>query len=119
MEYAVHAEEMECMRLDMQMPQERARLAKAKAKADAAIAADNRAVETAQAQMKATAAPVRDLPAMQDLGLSSEMPVAPADIAAPTQQPTATAAANDKHASKIEGVTLFRGRSIAAVWQEW
>ncbi len=97
----------------MQMAQERARLAKENAKADAAIAADNRAVQAAQAQMIATAA--RELPVMQELDPSCEMPLASAGKAVPIQQPTAY----HKQTVKTTGVNLFRGQSIAAVWKEW
>ena len=106
-EYAAHTEAMECMRLDMQMAQERARLAKAIAEADAAIA-DNRAV---QAQMIATAIAARDLPNTQELDPSGQMPLAPA---VPTQQPIATSPVDHKQTVKTIGVRLFRERSIAA-----
>jgi len=72
-EYAAHAEAIECMRLDMQMAQERAQLAKKIAEADAAIAADNRAVQAAQTQTMARAA--RDLPVRQELDPGCKMPL--------------------------------------------
>ncbi len=116
-EYAAHTEAVECMRVDMQMAQERARLAKEKVKADIAIAADNRAVQAAQAQMIATTA--RYLPVMQESDSRCEMPLASADKSVQIQQLTATPSADHNQTVKTLGMKLFRGRSIAAVWKEW
>jgi len=112
-EYAAHAEAMECMRLDMQMSQERAQLAKEIAEADAAIAADNRAVQAAQTQTMARAA--RDLPVRQELDPGCKMPLVSGYKDVLIQPP----AANHKHSVKTVGVKLFRGTTTAAVWKEW
>ncbi len=111
-EYAAHAEAIECMKLDMQMSQERAQLAKEIAEADAAIAADNRAVQAAQAQTTARAA--RDLPMRQELDPGCKMPLVSGykDVLI---QPSA---ANHKHNVKTVGVKLFRGTTTVAVWKE-
>jgi len=109
-EYAAHAEAIECMRLDMRMSQERAQLAKEIAEADAAIAADNRAVQAAQTQTMARAA--RDL----QLAPGCKMPLASSYTDVLIQPP----AANHKPSIvKSAGVKLFRGTNTAAVWKEW
>ena len=59
---------LECARLDMVMAQERARLAREQAEADAAIAADNRGVQPTQ-----TATATTDIPCMLNLQATSAM----------------------------------------------
>jgi len=74
-EYAVHVESLECARLDMVMAQERARLAREQAEAEAAIAADNRAVQPTHT---ATATATTDIPCMLNLHSTSAMSTLPA-----------------------------------------
>ena len=104
------------MRLDMRMSQERAQLAKEIAEADAAIAADNRAVQAAQTQTMARAA--RDLQSApgckMPLAPGCKMPLASGCRDVLIQPP----AANHKHSVvKTSGTKLFRGTTIA-VWKD-
>jgi len=74
-EYAVHVESLECARLDMVMARERARLAREQAEAEAAISADNRAVQPTHT---ATATATTDIPRMLNLHSTSAMSTLPA-----------------------------------------
>jgi len=72
-EYAAHVESLECARLDMVMAQERARLAREQAEAEAAIAGDDRAVQPTH-----TATATTDIPCMLNLQSTSAMSTQPA-----------------------------------------
>ena len=74
-EYAALMESLECARLDMVMAQEQARMAREQAEAEAAIAADNRAVQPTQT---AAATASTDIPCMLSLQSISAMSTLPA-----------------------------------------
>ena len=74
-EYATVLESAECARLDMVMAQGQARLAREQAEAEAAIAADDRAVQPTRT---ATATATTDIPCMLSLQSISTMSTLPA-----------------------------------------
>jgi len=115
-EYAAHVESLECARLDMVMAQERARLAREQAEAEAAIAADDRAVQPTHT---ATATATTDIPCMLSLQSTSAMSTPPAAEAMRNHHTCANLPAQQRQALDTGGRRLFRGDSVAAIWKEW
>ncbi len=115
-EYAALMEPAECARLDMVMAQERARLAREQAEAEAAIAADNRAVQPTQT---ATATATTDIPCMLNLQSTSAMSTLPAAEAMRNPDVCARLGAQQRQGLNTGGRRLFRGDSIATIWREW
>ncbi|DBA84438.1 TPA: hypothetical protein ACH3X1_006070 [Trebouxia sp. C0004] len=113
-EYAAFVESAECARLDMVMAHERARLARQQAEAEAAIAADNRAVQPTQ-----TATATTDIPCMLNLRSTSAIPMLPAAEATRDHHTCTILPAQRRHALDTGGRVLFRGDSVAAIWREW
>lgn len=115
-EYAALTEPAECARLDMVMAQERARLAREQAEAEAAIAADNRAVQPTQT---ATATATTDIPCMLNLQSTPAMSTLPAAEAMRNHDVCARLGAQQRQGLDSGGRRLFRGDSIATIWREW
>ncbi len=114
-EYAAHVESLECARLDMLMAQERARLAREQAEAEAAIAADDRAVQPTHTT---TATATTDIPCMLTLQSTSAMSTLPGAEAMRNPHTYANLPAQQRQAHP-GGRRSFRGDSVAAVWKEW
>lgn len=115
-EYAALMEPAECARLDMVMTQERARLAREQAETDAAIAADNKAVQPTQT---ATATATTDIPCMLNLQSISAMSTLPAAEAMRNHDICAKLGAQPRQGLGTGGRKLFRGDSVATTWREW
>jgi len=113
-EYAALMESAECARLDMVMAQERARLAREQAEAEAAIAADNRAVQPSQ-----TATATTDIPCMLNLQSTSAMSTLPAAEAMRNHDVCAKLGAQQRQGLDTGGRRLFRGDSVATICREW
>lgn len=113
-EYAALMESAECARLDMVMAQERARLAREQAEAEAAIAADTRAVQPTQ-----TATATTDTPCMLNLQATSAIPTLPAAEAMRNHDICAKSGAQQWQGLDTGGRKLFRGNSVATIWSEW
>ena len=121
-EYGAHVESLECARLDTVMAQERARLAREQAEAEAVIAADDRAVQPTH-----TATATTDIPCMLNLQSTSAMSTLPAGEAiceaiTRSQRNHHTCAnlpAQQRQALDTGGRRFFRGDSVAAIWKEW
>jgi len=113
-ECAAHVESLECARLDMVMAQERARLAREQAEAEAAIAADDKAVQPTH-----TATATTDIPCMLNLQSTSAMSTLPAAEAMRNHRTCTNLPAQQRQALDTGGNILFRGDSVAAIWKEW
>ncbi len=110
-EYAALMESAECARLDMVMAQERARLAREQAEAEAAIAADTRAVQPTQ-----TATATTDTPCMLNLQATSAIPTLPAAEAMRNHDICAKSGAQQWQGLDTGGRKLFKGNSVATIW---
>ncbi len=113
-EYAALVESLACARLDMAMAQERARLAREQAEAEAAIAADDRAVQPTH-----TATITTDIPCMLNLQSTSAMSTLPAAEAMLNHHTCTNVPAEQRQGLDTGGRVLFRGDSVAAIWKEW
>ncbi len=109
-------ESLECARLDMVMAQERARLAREQAEAEAATGADDTAVQPTHT---ATATATTDIPCTLTLQSTSAMSTLPAAEAMRNHHTCANSPAQQRQALDTGGRRLFRGDSVAAIWKEW
>jgi len=118
-QFAAHKEAMECMRLDIQMAQERAGLVQRLAEAESSVVVGQHrqaADASIQANTIAAAAPT-DLRKVLDA--SPVPPMLPVGNSVPSQQCHSDLFVQREEAIGRAGIKLFRGNSVAAVWKEW
>ena len=94
----------------MVVAQERARLAREQAEAEAVIAAADRAIQRTH-----TLTAVTDIPCMLNLQSTSAVSTLPAAEAMRNQHTCAQLGAQQRQS----GTKLFRRESVAAIWTEW